>query len=218
MSDRPGGSPEGPAAVGMLGAEEDAGCEAPASWNDGEEVGGVENGSDGVVADASTYAGQLAVMRQLGAAGAGAARMRSAAAKLAELKHATWVPRGTVARKKKSKAAVVRAEGGGGHSQMCTDDGAGDGDGDGGGGGSSGGGFGGAAVPADRDAAAVALYPRPDPPPLDSEGKALQLPVVPLVTFAKAAQLKPVPPCLPAWNHLRGTPTDYSIPRRCRYE
>jgi hypothetical protein len=97
----------------MLGADEDAGCEAPASWNEGAEDGvGVEE-SDGFVADASTYTGQLAVMRRLGAAGAGAARMRSAAAKLAELKHATWVPRGTVARKKKSKAAVVRAEGGG---------------------------------------------------------------------------------------------------------
>ena len=63
-----------------------------------------------------TYAEQLEVVRRLHAAGAGTeGRRKAAAARLAELKRASWVPKGTVQRKKKRVA-------GGEGAQTCNDE------------------------------------------------------------------------------------------------
>ena len=102
--------------------------------------------------DALDYSSQLEVVKRLKASGADPDRVRTAAARLGELKRQWRVPRGTHRRKEKVRAkqreAVMRPS--------DEKDGAGR--------------AGGKCDEVDRDAAAVGCYPPPDAPPLDAQG------------------------------------------------
>ena len=125
-----------------MGADETGPLAAAPAGPDALEEAGAEE--EAVAPGEDSYAAQLETVRRLRASGASAEAVRAAAARLKELKRGTYekLPRGTVGRRKKRRAALDA-----GVDVLDVEK-----------------------AIAKRDAPAVATYPPVDVPPTDAEG------------------------------------------------
>lgn len=130
------------AAERAMGADETGPLAAAPAGPDALEEAGAE--VEAVAPGEDSYAAQLETVRRLRASGASAEAVRAAAARLKELKRGTYekLPRGTVGRRKKRRAALDA-----GVDVLDVEK-----------------------AIAKRDAPAVATYPPVDVPPTDAEG------------------------------------------------